>query len=207
MTMRRSKLRRRLVEASEELSVGERIRNQWEVIDLERHLSEGLDKRVRYALIVFGVTNAAAVLVLARFDTFTHDSGLATWTVRVLGLAYVILAVTILRDALRSLRPRITTAEFEHVARHPILDDPAQTLVSRGILPLGSSRPSSEEYHARWQRISGEELSRQLSVMSLTLSGLAENKLAALRDLYGALTLSVVLTACLMIALLLVSVI
>src|SRR6187549_925202 len=73
------KMRRHLVQASQELSIGERIDNQWEVLDLERRLSEGLDKRVRYALIVFGVTNAAAVLVLARFDTFTQDSGLATW--------------------------------------------------------------------------------------------------------------------------------
>jgi hypothetical protein len=201
------KLRRRLVEASQELSIRERIRNQWEVIELERRLSEGVDRRVRYALLVFGVTNAAAVLALARFDTFGQDSGPAAWVGRVFAVVYVILAVIILRDALRAMRPRLSAAEFELIARQPILDDPAETLVSRGILPVGSSRPSPGEYHARWQRITGEALSRQLSEISLAFSGLAETKLAALRHLYSALARSVVLTACLMVALLLVPVI
>jgi len=201
------KLRRRLVEASEELSIRERIRNQWEVIELERRMSEGVDRRVRYALLVFGVTNAAAVLALTRFDTFGQDSGPAAWAGRVFAVVYVILAVMILRDALRAMRPRLSAAEFEHVARQPILDDPAETLVSRGILPVGSSRPSPGEYHARWQRITGEELSRQLSSISLAFSGLAETKLAALRQLYTALALSVALTACLVVALLLVPII
>ena len=201
------KLRGRLIESCEELSIRERVRNQWEVIEFERRLSEGLDRRVRYALIVFGVTNAAAVLVLSRFDTVGQDSGPTAWAVRVFGMAYVILALTILRNALRSLRPRLSAAEFERIVRQPILDDPAETLVSRGILPVGSSRPSPAEYHARWQGITGEELSRQLSVMSLALSELADNKLAALRHLYGGVALSVVLTACVMALVLLVSLI
>lgn len=197
------KMRRRLVEAGEELSIGERLRNQWEVIDLEHRLAEALDKRVRYALVVFGVTNAAAVLVLVRFEKFRQ--GAAAWTVRVLGMAYVILAVMILRDALRALRPQLSADEFEHSARQPIFEDPAETPVSRGILAVGSSRPSPQEFHTRWQRITGEELSRQLSGMSLGFSELADRKLAALRQLYNALSLSVVLTACLLIALLLVN--
>jgi hypothetical protein len=197
------RMRHRLVKASEALSIRERIRNQWEVIELERRLSEGVDRRVRYALLVFGVTNAAAVLALARFDTFGQESGPAAWTGRVFAVTYVILAVMILRDALRALRPRFSAAEFERVVRQPVLGDPSETLVSRGILPVGSRRPSPSEYHTRWQRITGEELSRQLSEISLGLSGLADNKLAALRRLYTALALSVVLTACLMVALLL----
>jgi uncharacterized membrane protein len=201
------KLRRRLVEASEALSIRERIRNQWEVIELERRLSEGVDRRVRYALLVFGVTNAAAVLALARFDTFGQDSGPAAWAGRVFAVVYVILAVMILRDALRAMRPRLSAAEVEHVARQPILDNPAETLVSHGILPVGSSRLSTSEYHGRWQRITGEELSRQLSEIALACSGLAETKLAALRHLYTALALSVGLTACLVVALLLVPII
>src|SRR4030095_6665810 len=156
------KLRRRLVEPSEELTILERSRNQWEVIELERGLSEVVDRRVRYALLVFGVTNAAAVLALARFDTFGQDSGPAAWVGRVFAVVYVILAVVIMRDALPAIPPRLSAAEFELIARQPILDDPAETLVSRGILPVGSSRPSPGEYRARWERIHGEALSRQL---------------------------------------------
>src|SRR5881396_3582241 len=57
---------RRLGEALEPLSIRERIRNQWEILGLERRFAEDVDRSVRYALIVFGVTNTAAVLVLAR---------------------------------------------------------------------------------------------------------------------------------------------
>ena len=196
------RMRRRLLEASEAMRVGDRIGNQWEVIDLEHRLSEALDKRVRYALVVFGMTNAAAVLVLTRFDHGRTSA--ASWAVRVLGLAYALLAVKILRDALRALRPRLSAEEFDQVVRQPVLDDPSETLVSRGILPVGSSRPSHVEYHARWQRITGEELSRQLSAVSLSFSALADDKLVALRHLYKGLSVSVVLTACLVIILLLV---
>ena len=207
MAQSNEKMRRRLLKASEELSIGERIRNQWELIDLDHRLFDGIDRRVRYALVVFGVTNAAAALVLARFDSFNQNSSPAAWAVRIFGVAYVLLAVMILRNTLRALRPRLSAPEFEHMARQPLLDDPAETLVSRGILPVGSSRPSPQEYHARWQRMTGEELSRQLSVMSLAFSELADSKLAALRQLYSALSLSVVLTMCLLVARLLVSVI
>jgi len=44
--------RRRLAETTEPLSIRERIRNQWEVLDLERRFLEDLDQSVRYALIV-----------------------------------------------------------------------------------------------------------------------------------------------------------
>lgn len=198
------RMRRRLAEAAEVMRVDERIRNQWEIVDLEHRLSEALDKRVRYALVVFGMTNAAAVLVLTRFDHGRTSVAPASWAIRSLGLAYALLAVKILRDALRALRPRLSIKELDQVIRQRVLDDPSDTLVSRGVLPVESSRPSHVEYHARWQRITGEELSRQLSVVSLSFSTLADDKLVALRHLYKGLSVSVLLTACLVIILLLV---
>src|SRR5881398_1104553 len=54
---------RRLGEALEPLSIRERIRNQWEILGLERRFAEDVDRSVRYALIVFGVTSTATVLV------------------------------------------------------------------------------------------------------------------------------------------------
>src|SRR2546430_10409665 len=56
---------RRLGEALEPLSIRERIRNQWEILGLERRFAEDVDRSVRYAPIVFGVTHTAAVLGLA----------------------------------------------------------------------------------------------------------------------------------------------
>src|SRR5947208_2208774 len=65
---------RRLGEALEPLSIRERIRNQWEILGLERRFAEDVDRSVRYALIVFGVTNTAAVLVLARANVLGAGS-------------------------------------------------------------------------------------------------------------------------------------
>ena len=53
--------------------------------------------------------------------------------------------------------------------------------------------------------ITGEELSRQLSVASLALGGLGETKLAALRRLYAGVALSLIVTAVLIAAVLLTS--
>src|SRR5438876_5667087 len=41
-------------------SIRERIRNQWEILNLERRFAEDLDRSVRYALIVFGIVNTGA---------------------------------------------------------------------------------------------------------------------------------------------------
>ena len=83
---------RELIDAQNEpLSIRDRIHNQWEVLDLERRFAEGLEQSVRYALIVFGVTNTAAVLVLARTDILRAGSSPAAWSVRMVAALYTLL--------------------------------------------------------------------------------------------------------------------
>src|SRR6266705_4053388 len=196
---------RRLADALEPLSIRERIRNQWEILDLERRFAEDLDRSVRYALIVFGVTNTAAVLVLARANVLGAGSGLAMWGVRLLLALYALLVLNTLRDALLSLHPPLSAMPFAGIGRPALSHDDSESPLSLSILPIGASRPSEEDYHRGWQQISGEELSRQLSVASLFLGGLGESKNAALRKLYAGVTLSLLVTAVLIVAVLVAS--
>jgi hypothetical protein len=194
------------VDAHEEpFGVRDRIHHQWEVLDVERRFAEGLEQSVRYALIVFGVTNTAAVLVLARSDILRDGSGSAAWSVRVVAALYTMLAVKVLGDALRALRPQHSSSEIAELVTHVRQSNGFQARAVIGVLPIGMSRPSEEEYHAGWQTLTPEELSWQLSVALLALGALTQKKHAALRTLYAGLTLSVVVTALLVATLLVVS--
>jgi len=198
--------RRRLAETTEPLSIRERIRNQWEVLDLERRFLEALDQSVRYALIIFGVINTAAVLVLARGNVLSGGSGPTEWRVRLFVALYALLAFNTLRDALRSLRPPLSATALTGIrAPRALPQDGSETPVAVRVLPTGASRPSEEDYHGAWQRISGEELSRELSLASLALSGLGTSKLSVLHKLYSGVTLSLLLTAVLIAAALVAS--
>jgi len=196
---------RRLGEALEPLSIRERIRNQWEILGLERRFAEDVDRSVRYALIVFGVTNTAAVLVLARANVLGAGSGLAIWGVRLLVGLYALLVLNTLREALHALHPPLSAMPFAGIARAARPLDDSEPPLSLSILPIGASRPSEEDYHRGWQEISGEELSRQLSVASLFFGGLGESKNAALRKLYAGVTLSLLVTAVVIVAVLVTS--
>ena len=44
--------RRKSVGPDEPLSIRERVRNQWDVLDLQRRLLENADQRVRYGLVI-----------------------------------------------------------------------------------------------------------------------------------------------------------
>src|SRR5260370_4383831 len=57
--------RRRLAETLEPLLTRERIRNQWEVLELERRVLEDPDPRARVMLIVFCLATHPALLRLA----------------------------------------------------------------------------------------------------------------------------------------------
>ena len=197
---------RRLAEALEPLSIRERIRNQWEILDLERRFAEDLDRSVRYALIVFGIVNTGAVLVLTRANVLGGGSGPTVWGVRLFVGLYALLVLNTLRDALQSLRPRLSATPIPSIGMRLVFPhDTPETLLSLSLLPMGVNRPSEEDYHRAWQGITGEELSRQLSVASLALSGLGETKLAALRRLYAGVALSLIVTAVLIAAVLVAS--
>lgn len=85
----------------------ERLRNQWEALDLARRALEDAEKSVRYALLIFGVLNTVVVLLLTRRQEFSAAPGWARSGTTVLEVAYAVVAVTVLVFAIRSLRPSL----------------------------------------------------------------------------------------------------
>jgi len=145
------------------------------------------------------------VLVLARANVLGAGPGLAIWGVRLLVALYALLVLNTLREALQALHPPLSAMPFAGIGRAARLLDDSEPPLSLSILPIGASRPSEEDYHRGWQEISGEELSRQLSAASLFFGGLGESKNAALRKLYAGVTLSLLVTAVVIIAVLVTS--
>jgi hypothetical protein len=134
----------RLAETLEPLVIRERIRNQWEVLDLERRFLEDLDQSVRYALIVFGVINTAAVLVLARGNALPGGSGPTEWGVRLFVTLYALLRSTLCatrcsRCAHRSPRRHSRASERHPHSRRMVLRPQSQSTYCRRerVAPTG----------------------------------------------------------------------
>ena len=192
----RKKERKRLKEARQPLSAQERLRHQWDVLDLERRLMEDLDRSVRYALIVHGVTNTAAVLIATRSSLFVTMAPAALVILKILSAAYAVVAFATLAYAIRSFRPKLT---LETMAGMRALAGGAAVRPLLVILPSAAPIPMPAELDAAWERTSREELSRELTIATLASKAASDRKHATLKRLYTGLWLMLLLGA-LMIA-------
>jgi len=188
----RKKDRRRLRQARELLGVQERVRHQWDVLDLERRLVEDLDRSVRYALIVYGVTNTAAVLIATRSDLFVTMTPAAIGILRVLSAVYAVVAFATLAYAIRSFHPKLT---LETMAGVRALASGAGVRPFLVILPSPAPIPMPAELDAAWERTSREELSRELTIATLASKAASDRKHATLKRLYTGLWLMLLLGA------------
>jgi len=197
-TKRDKKERKRLKRARKPLPLQERLHHQWNVLDLERRLVEDLDRSVRYALIVYGVTNTAAVLIATRSSVFVSMAPEATAILKVIAAVYAVLAFVTLAYAIRSFRPKLT---LETMAGVRALADGAGVRPLLTILPSAAPSPSPAELDTAWERISREELSRELSIATLASKAASDLKHAALKRLYTGLTLMLILGAMMLVTL------
>ncbi len=167
----------------------ERLRNQWEALDLARRALEDAEKSVRYALLIFGVLNTVVVLLLTRRQEFSAAPGWARSGTTVLEVAYAVVAVTVLVFAIRSLRPSLRpwAAHFRIGAAEPVssADDPPRGVVLfRDVLKY-----SRDGYQQAWRDLTDEQLSAELAGMSHMLAGRAHRKYESLRLLYAGLSI------------------
>ena len=188
----RKKERKRLKEAQEPLPLQERLRHQWDVLDLERRLVEDLDRSVRYALIVYGVTNTAAVLVATRSSIFVTMAPAAIVVLKILSGIYAVVAFVTLAYAIRSFRPKLT---LETMAGVRALSKSTGVRPLLTILPSAAPSPSPAELDQAWARISREEVSQELTIATLASKAASDQKHAALKRLYTGLTVMLVLGA------------
>lgn len=167
------------------------------MLSLERRLVEDLDRSVRYALIVYGVANTAAVLVLTRSSLFVTLSPPAVTLLKVVGAAYFIVALVTLAYAIRSFRPKLTLTKLPDPGF--LVPGTARPLLV--VFPSPLPVPTPEELDRALQQASGEDLSRELTVATLTSKAASDLKYAALERLYTGLSLMLLVGALLLVIL------
>ena len=183
------------------LELRERIRNQWEALDVARRVLDSLDHSVRYGLIIFSAVNTAAVVLIVRPQLLSSLPPAALWVMRGLGGLYLLVALWILFYAIRSLSPRLAPHEL---ARLKEQTDAHRTSSEDHILlmalrPVGAESSTLAAFHDGWRGLTGEELSRELSEAILISKHMMERKYAVLNRLYPALAVMLLLAAVLIL--------
>ena len=193
--------RKRLEAGQEPLEMRERLRNQWEVVGLQRRILQDMDRSVRYGLVIFTAANTGAALLISRTHLVGGESGLASLALKILMVLYLALAAVILMSSLRSLRPVLTTQEILRLGKTVLGEESFRPL--RVMLPLLPTKGDLERLrgvHQAWQSSSGEEISLELTETSLLLKSLIETKHAAVHQLYVNLVRMLVVVAVLSVA-------
>ena len=171
----------------------ERLRNQWEALDLVRRALEDAEKSVRYALLIFGVLNTMVFLLLTRRD-LSAMSGFARVGNTALDVTYAVVAVAVLVFAIRALHPSFHAweAHFRAGSNEPV--SPAGradgVVLFRDVLKY-----SIDGYQQAWRNLTDEQLSAELASLSYILTWHANRKNENLRRLYGGLGILLVLGA------------
>jgi hypothetical protein len=193
--------RKRLEAGQEPLEMRERLRNQWEVVGLQRRILQDMDRSVRYGLVIFTAANTGAALLISRTHLVGGESAQASLALKILMVLYLALAAVILMSSLRSLRPVLTTQEVLRLGKAVMGEESFRPL--RVMLPLLPTKGDLERLrgvHQAWQSASGEEISLELTETSLLLKSLIEIKHAAVHQLYANLVRMLVVVAVLSVA-------
>ena len=175
------------------LRVRERLRHQWDALDLQRRILEDMNQSVRYALIIFGTVNTAVVFVMLRVPYLTSLPG-SQLAIRVTVASYALFAFAVLIDAVRLLRWRVSGAEFA-AWRRELAERGYDDQVLLSLFPFGNGQASLDARVRAWQNASGEQLSVELTQLCGFLSTLFDTKAASLRRLYTALSVMLPLAA------------
>lgn len=176
------------------LKMRERVRNQWDVFDLQRRMLDTVEHSVRYALVIFGAVNTGVVILMTRESLLAGLSPSMASVLRVVSTLYGLAAFVALTDAVRSLRPRLLPRDIRRMGFDPITFRPGDGVILP-VIPTGGAATRLSALHQNWQKVSAEALSEELSTASRACAALVEVKAHALWRLYRMLAVMLVLVA------------
>jgi hypothetical protein len=155
-------------------------------------LIELADKKARFALVIMSVLNAAALLLVVRGgDPLLPRTGFFGMLVVVQLVAYVIVTVYYISQAINALRPRGVTGTA--ATGLPSAIDAA---VSMRVLYYGDVVARGRaEYREVWEKLRMDNLTAELADQLYTLSWINQQKFVALHRLYFGLTVMTVMLA------------
>jgi hypothetical protein len=178
----------RAQEALRPLDPWKRYRALVDAIDEGHQLLEIADRKTRFALLIMGVLNVFAFLLVTRPEMLPLvPEGLRGWLGAFVAV-YVLLAIYFLAQAIEALRPRGFDIPRGSAGPEP-LDSPLR------LRDYAYAVERDVESHGRaWNEVTLNELNAELAVQHHVLARTNQHKYAALRRLYGGLYLLTVMS-------------
>lgn len=176
---RRDKEARRIEAERGPLEPAFRYRAMQNAVEMTQDLIELADRKARFALVIISVLNAVALVVAARGGPeFIPRAGPWGIVVGTLLVVYVAVTVWYIFQAIEALRPR-GGAPSDTL---PSAVTPGQSM--RVLFHGDVVRRRREEYRRVWDELRMDNLNTELADQLHILSGINQDKYAALDRLY-----------------------
>ena len=157
-----------------------RYRALQNAVEMTQDLIELADRKARFALVIISVLNAVALVLFARSgDTLIPRTGLWGIVVQVEVVVYVAITIHYIFQAIEALRPRGTRAPTDTLPSQVV---PGQSM--RMLFHGDIARRDRAEYRRLWDELRMDNLTAELADQLHILSGINQDKYAALARLY-----------------------
>ena len=182
---------RKLEAALGQLDPGDRYRALVNAVKASQDLIELADKKARFALVIMSLLNAVAVLLVVRGgDAIIPRKGIFAVVVGVEFVAYAVITVYYISQAISALRPRSVHVESSSL---PALIEPATSM--RMLFYADVIARDRTTYERLWNTLRMDNLTTELADQHYSLSWINSQKFAALSRLYFGLTVMTVMLA------------
>jgi hypothetical protein len=188
----RRRERKRAHDADRRLEAWERYRALVDASDEAYELIDISNREARFALILMGALNAVALVLLTRADALTLLPTRDRYWMVGLFVAYIVMAVGFLLQAIEALRPgrfRPRIWDWNGVDDRPIGVRYYEDVIQQ----------SAAEHWKAWQEVKLTQLNAEIAVQVHSLSLKNHAKHVAIRRLYGGLRLMALVLGALII--------
>ncbi len=174
------------------LDPADRYKAQINAVEAAQDLIELADKKARFALVIMSVLNAVAVILVVRGgDPLLPRTGFFSYVVGAELIAYVVITVYYLSQAINALRPRgVSNAAMQGL---PTDVEPGKSM--RVLFYGDVVARDRAKYREMWEHLRMDNLTAELADQIYTLSWINQQKFAALAKLYFGLTVMTVMLA------------
>ena len=157
-----------------------RYRALQNAVEMTQDLIELADKKARFALVIISVLNAVALVVFVRAgDGVIPRTGTWGTVVQAEVIVYVAITIYYIFQAVEALRPRGTRAPTDTLPSQVAPGESMRVLFHGDIV-----RRERAEYRRLWEELRMDNLTAELTDQLHILSGINQDKYAALARLY-----------------------